>query len=256
MRLKRNEYRLIEERIKALNDDKYHLTQEHIDEVLARAHDELLRREKARIARQEARKRRLRRVVVGSAAIVSVLVVSFVYSALAPVTVSSANNFVRRASIWINDKLRLGVTFTEPVDDEAKKVLNANTEFSSLEEAAKNLNAPIVYFEDAGTLKFDKVSATGISSFTANPPILIKYKNDSDYITLDCYPMGESDTLALGNTTDDYVPLETKLGTVYFAELENAIHGIMTYQNYMITIKTTLGKDTALPIIQTLNALN
>ncbi len=251
MRLKRNEYRLIEERIKALNDDKYHLTQEHIDEVLARAHDELLRREKARIARQEARKRRLRRVVVGSAAIVSVLVVSFVYSALAPVTVSSANNFVRRASIWINDKLRLGVTFTEPVDDEARKVLNANTEFSSLEEAAKNLNAPIVYFEDAGALKFDKISATTTIDTVS---LLVKYQNDNDFITLDCYPIGESDTISLG--TDDYTNIDTILGTVYLSELQNSLYGMIPYQNYMITIRTTLDKETALAIIQTLNVFN
>lgn len=252
MRLKRNEYRLIEERIKALNDDKYHLTQEHIDEVLARAHDELLRREKARIARQEARKRRLRRVVVGSAAIVSVLVVFFVYSALAPVTVGSANNFVRRASIWINDKLRLGVTFTEPVDDEAKREINGYTTFDTLEDAAKQLKAPVIYLENSNDLTISSISA---NNTVANGEFFtLEYNHDDVNISVLCYPISESGFISLED--DSYAEIETKIGNVYMTEVENGVRGTAAYQNYIITIKSNLDKNAILPYVQNLNVFN
>ncbi len=251
--MNRNERRLLEEKIKSLNDDKYQLTDEHIEAVLAKAHDELLRRERVRIEKHEKRKSRLRRVVLVSAATVSLMVCCFAYSALAPVTVGSADNIVRRASIWINDTLHLGVTFTQPEDSDGGFQFNGKMEFATIEEAAEKLKTPIIYLGDAGDFHVDKVMAEEV--INSKTVVTIDYLDDNqNCIHLDNAPIYEGSEIMFD--ADGQENVETALGTVYLSETEEGTAAIAVYQNRIITITAPLNTDEIVPILQSLNVLN
>ena len=116
--MKRNDRKALEDQIRHMDDAPYP-SPEHIEEIKQRAFQQYMARQFQQTEvpeGQTTKKGRSARVVIIAAAAVCLMVVSFLYSALAPVTVSSANNVVRRAVIWINDQLHLGITFPEPLN--------------------------------------------------------------------------------------------------------------------------------------------
>lgn len=251
--MKHEQERSLTEKIESMNDDSYNPTQEHIEEVLRRTHAELLRREQLMNERKAKRKSRLRRVVVVSAATVGLMVGTFLYGALAPVTVSKANNILRRASIWINDTLHLGLEVSEPMDEEGRFKAGMETEFDTVEEAAKTLKTPIAYLGDAGSFYVDKVSINNIVDDVDN--VKVHYlDNDNNYISIINAPMYEDNSIMLDVDTQKSV--ETTIGTLYLSETEEGTMGMIAYQGRLITIKTTISEEESVPIFQTLEMLN
>ena len=162
--MKRNDRKALEDQIRHMDDAPYNPSPEHIEEIKQRAFQQYMARQfqQTEVPEGQTTKRKgiLRRVVIIAAAAVCLMVVSFLYIALAPVTVSSANNVVRRAVIWINDQLHLGITFPEPLNiDPDKAEITSYTTFSTLEEAKQRVNLPIIYLMDSGDLKLSDISA-------------------------------------------------------------------------------------------------
>lgn len=113
--MRKSELRRMEAKLRALDAE---LDNAQMDEITDRAHEEYLRCCVVRDTRRNSRwKRWCRRAMVAAAAAIALMVFSFAYAAVTPVTASTANNAVRRAAIWVNDALRLGVEFPMPADD-------------------------------------------------------------------------------------------------------------------------------------------
>ena len=240
--MKRNDRKALEDQIRHMDDAPYNPSPEHIEEIKQRAFQQYMARQSQQTEAPEGqstkRKGILRRVVIIAAAAVCLMVVSFLYSALAPVTVSSANNVVRRAVIWINDQLHLGITFPEPVDDSSKKEITSYTVFSTLEEAAQNTDLPLVYLKDSGNLTLSNISANVI----LNEKIMLSLtysNNKEDNLTILIYAY-ENSNINSAFSAANYRTISSDVGDVFACELEDGACAYLFYDGYSIRINTSL----------------
>lgn len=240
--MKRNDRKALEDQIRHMDDAPYNPSPEHIEEIKQRAFQQYMARQFQQTETPEGqttkRKGILRRVVIIAAAAVCLMVVSFLYSALAPVTISSANNVVRRAVIWINDQLHLGITFPEPVDDSSKKEITSYTVFSTLEEAAQNTDLPLVYLKDSGNLTLSNISANVI----LNEKIMLSLtysNNKEDNLTILIYAY-ENSNINSAFSAANYRTISSDVGDVFACELEDGACAYLFYDGYSIRINTSL----------------
>ena len=240
--MKRNDRKALEDQIQHMDDAPYNPSPEHIEEIKQRAFQQYMARQSQQTEAPEGqttkRKGILRRVVIIAAAAVCLMVVSFLYSALAPVTVSSVNNVVRRAVIWINDQLHLGITFPEPVDDSSKKEITSYTVFSTLEEAAQSTDLPVVYLKDGGDLTLSNISANVI----LNEKIMLSLtysNNKEDNLTILIYAY-ENSNINSAFSAANYRTISSDVGDVFACELEDGACAYLFYDGYSIRINTSL----------------
>lgn len=240
--MKRNDRKALEDQIRHMDDVPYNPSPEHIEEIKQRAFQQYMARQfqQTEIPEGQTTKRKgiLRRVVIIAAAAVCLMVVSFLYSALAPVTVSSANNVVRRAVIWINDQLHLGITFPEPVDDSSKKEITSYTVFSTLEEAAQSTDLPVVYLKDSGDLTLSNISANVI----LNEKIMLSLtysNNKEDNLTILIYAY-ENSNINSAFSAANYRTISSDVGDIFACELEDGACAYLFYDGYSIRINTSL----------------
>ena len=240
--MKRNDRKALEDQIRHMDDVPYNPSPEHIEEIKQRAFQQYMARQfqQTEVPEGQTTKRKgiLRRVVIIAAAAVCLMVVSFLYSALAPVTVSSANNVVRRAVIWINDQLHLGITFPEPVDDSSKKEITSYTVFSTLEEAAQSTDLPVVYLKDSGDLTLSNISANVI----LNEKIMLSLtysNNKEDNLTILIYAY-ENSNINSAFSAANYRTISSDVGDIFACELEDGACAYLFYDGYSIRINTSL----------------
>lgn len=188
--MKRNDRKAPEDQIRHMDDAPYNPSPEHIEEIKQRAFQQYMARQFQQTEVPEGQTTKRKGILAPRRdhrrSGVCLMVVSFLYSALAPVTVSSANNVVRRAVIWINDQLHLGITFPEPLNIDPDKVeITESTKFSTLEETVQHVNLPVIYLKDSGDLKLSSISADVI--LDEKPVLSIIYCNSNDNITILIY---------------------------------------------------------------------
>ncbi len=257
--MKLNNRKSLEQQIRHMDDTPYTPTPEHIEEIKQRAFQQYMARQsqpQQQSAPQRSGKKRgvLRRAAIIAAAAVCLMVLSFLYSALAPVTVSSANNVVRRAVIWINDQLHLGITFPEPIDtDPHKAEITGYTVFATLEEAAQRVDLPVVYLKDSGDLTLSSISANSVLHSKASLSLI--YKNDADNIMILIYTH-ESDRTNASFSSANYCKVSSAIGDVYICDAEGGANAYLFYGDYSIMISTSLDSSSLTPILSTLTLFN
>ena len=238
--MKRNDRKALEDQIRHMDDAPYNPSPEHIEEIKQRAFQQYMARQSQQTEATEGqttkRKGILRRVVIIAAAAVCLMVVSFLYSALAPVTVSSANNVVRRAVIWINDQLHLGITFPEPVDDSSKKEITSYTVFSTLEEAAQNTDLPIIYLKNNSDIELQSISINPILNGKVSLSIL--YRDNDQKILIAIYPNENSSAASF--SAANYRTISSDVGDVFACESEDGANAYLFYDDYSIMINSSL----------------
>lgn len=256
--MKRNDRKALEDQIRHMDDAPYNPSPEHIEEIKQRAFQQYMARQfqQTEVPEGQTTKRKgiLRRVVIIAAAAVCLMVVSFLYSALAPVTVSSANNVVRRAVIWINDQLHLGITFPEPVDSDLGKTdITGYTVFSTLEEAAQHVGLPVFYLKDSGNMALSSISANII----LNERVVLStiYSDDTNNITIVVYANNNNSTLSAFFAAN-YRILSLAVGDVFVCESEDGANAYLFYDDYSIRISTSLDVETFIPLLHNLALFN
>ena len=252
--MKRNDRKALEDQIRHMDDAPYNPSPEHIEEIKQRAFQQYMARQSQQTEVPEGqttkRKGILRRVVIIAAAAVCLMVVSFLYSALAPVTVSSANNVVRRAVIWINDQLHLGITFPEPLNiDPDKAEITESTKFSTLEETVQHVNLPVIYLKDSGDLKLSSISEDVI--LDEKPVLSIIYCNSNDNITILIYAHDSTNAISSSFATN-YRIVSSNVGDVFVCESEDGANAYLFYDDYSIRINTSLDLSTFCTVLQSL----
>ena len=256
--MKRNDRKALEDQIRHMDDAPYNPSPEHIEEIKQRAFQQYMARQSQQTEAPEGqttkRKGILRRVVIIAAAAVCLMVVSFLYSALAPVTVSSANNVVRRAVIWINDQLHLGITFPEPPNNGLEKTdITGHTVFSTLEEAAQHIRLPIVYLRDSADLTLSSISVKVIlDEMTVMSTV---YSNNSDNITIFTYAHESTNALSSAFASN-YCTVSSDVGDIFVYDAEDGAHAYLFYDDFSIRISTSLDKETFISLLHSLTLFN
>ena len=176
--MKKLNKRILEARMQDMLNQPTEADMAQLEETKARAYAEYQRRQdaQAHAAEQKAahqKSRRLRTAVVCALA-AAFLVLPLVYTILMPVSVSNANHFVRKATIWINDTLHLNIEIDEPLQEQEQiieDVVVSESVFTTLEEARSYLDEPMLVLDSADTgLALESIAITkypeGIKSIT------------------------------------------------------------------------------------------
>lgn len=256
--MKLNDRKLLEDQIRHMDGALYNPSPRHIEEIKRRAFRLYMARQswnqQPEIFQPQGAKRKgiLHRIAIVCAAAVCLMVVSFLYSALAPVTISSADNVVRRAAIWVNDQLHLGITFPEPVSDAPKKEATESSVFFTLEEAAQNTNSPIIYLMDDSDLELQSISISPVLNGKAS--LSIHYAKDNQNLFIAVYPNENSSALSFSAT--NYCIVSSCIGAVYACETEDGVNAYLFYDDYSIRINTSLGYDDFCLMLQYLALFN
>lgn len=255
--MKLNNRKSLEQQIRHMDDTPYTPTPEHMEEIKRRAFQQYMARQsqpQQQSAPQRSGKKRgvLRRAAIIAAAAVCLMVLSFLYSALAPVTVSSANNVVRRAVIWINDQLHLGITFPEPIDtDPHKAEITDYTVFATLEEAAQRVDLPVVYLKDSGDLTLSSISANVILNGNTSLSLLYININNNQRLSITIYSFETSNTISSFSAAN-YRTVSSDVGDVFVCESEDGANAYLFYDDYSIRINTSLDAKLFIPLLQNL----
>lgn len=204
----------IERRIRSLEEMPYCPTDKRIEEIKQRAFEEYeqLTRAKRKNALKSKRRSILHCVKIFSALVVFLLMGSFAYSVLTPVTISNANSFVRRAFIWINNQMNLGITFLSPIDDANSEKYDNTQTIQSILELQNVTSAPIIYIPESDDLQIKRINL--IASSPNQKEINIWYATiDNKTIVIRNVQTFEGSAIRIG--TKSLNTIETSVGKVY-----------------------------------------
>lgn len=230
-----------------------------LEDVKTRAFAEYERRqamEAQTAADKAARKksRRLRTVIVCALA-AALIVLPLVYTCLMPVTVSNANNFVRKATIWINDKLHLDIEIDEPLSNDGEVIDDvkiAEKKFLTFEEAAAYLGEPLLVLNcDETELRLKDIC---ITSFPEGSRTVEQTYVHGDYeCILSLKELFSLDVAAL--SVETYY-ITTEVGALNAWMNEENIRAVGVVDKWIVQLKTTLDEKTAVNAFETLSYFN
>ena len=212
----KEEMREMENRIRQLEEEPYNPSPERIEAIKQRAFEEyqmyLQIRERKRARAKKRRRSILRRVVVVAAVAVCFFAASVVYSVFAPVFSANANNFVRKAAIWINNQFHLGITFSTPVDDSDKALFSNNNEFTSIDELISAVNMPIVFFNESDDFVIKNIEISNTDEYSKRVS-LHYYSPQNEWINIYIEPLYDRNTI--GINTSVIKEIITPIGSAY-----------------------------------------
>lgn len=145
-------------KVEALLAEPFTNDEARMQQISEQAYVELLRR--AAEQPVKAKKKGLWRSVPALCALVIILMVAPVISTiLNPVSYSRANQFVRKATVWVNDTFKLDIEL--PVEEgETIKQESVTTVFETSEEAAEYLRSNILVIGDFEGNKLESIEVT------------------------------------------------------------------------------------------------
>ncbi len=240
-RLNAKEQRLLEEKIRVSYETDTVITDEEIDAIKQSAYEDYMNSQEYKqksIQKKEKGRTIAKRLVAVTAVAIILFVAPFVYSVLMPVTMSKADSIMRKAAIWMNDTLHLGIDIAVPApkDDQS----NAKTETPlvdpAIEELASASTLPIVYIPTNETVSLDSI--THNKAHLQHEQIIIQYKiKDKGTITIKIAPMQQSSTMAL---SENVTQLQTEAGTVFFWTAEKDTYAVCYNTHFKFNIFSNL----------------
>lgn len=211
------------------------LDSQRLREAEERAREAYLRREKRR---QRGRSLR-RRVMVGAAATLAVLVVSFAYTVISPSAVSTANNALRRASIWVNDKLHLGIRFDVPVDDAPKVDLDTVKTYASMDAALAELGVPLVGFAPESGAVLERIEAVEMTEDEYRYSLTYRMKDKVVFVVMET--LGDENVTAM--LIEERIEIDTPMGMMICGEGKENWSGEIMANSYQIRVFGALEFD-------------
>lgn len=251
--MNKKQQRELENKIWEAMEEPAELTPDEIAGIRERAHSAYLEKMENKQQPRTTQKKSgfLRRVVAVFAIAVGLMVLSVVYTVLAPVTVGNANSFVRRAVIWINDQLHLGISFPVPEDEESDIDSMTIRFFSSPQEAAEALNMPVAYFSNTEELQITGVDMMPYGDYSSS--LFIRYASGEKSISIRQEPL-KNDVYDLDSYDNDLIICP--IGTIYVWSNDNENRAIVFYSDYVIQINSTVSKDIFENACQSLSIIN
>lgn len=201
--------------------------------------------------RQKAEKRTQKSSISHKFAVTAIIAIcliggSFLFSVFAPTVVSSANDFMKRAGIWVNDVLRLGIVVETPIEsaDDGLDSSKSQTVFNSVEEASQYFNVSLLILRD-GSQKYilnDPVATLGIEPFFS---LKYGYRIGDDFISI-VFERILSDTEI--HIQSNMGTMQTAIGNLFIISQESESCYMFVDDSYLVTITTTLSQESIVPI--------
>lgn len=242
----------LEDMVRQLAEEPYNPSEKHIEEIKQRAFAEYEQIMAAKQKMKEKRKGTLRRVVVTAAAIICLLVGSTVIALLNPLQSGNADNFFRRAVIWVNDQLHLGIELPMPKDENKVQFHEGNI-ISSISDIAETIDFPIVYFKDKQDLYFDTIIKEE-DPFLNETVVILKYTTPDGIIRI-VNQAGSTFSVTSINS-DAVTTIQTEIGNIYIYEAEASIRGLLTIDNANATIIGTMSLERFIYYCQCIQSFN
>lgn len=248
--MRKSELRRMEAKLRALETE---LDDAQMDEITDRAHEEYLRRCVVRDTRRNSRwKRYCRRVMVVAAATIALMVCSFAYTVMTPVTVSTANNAVRRAAIWVNDALQLGVEFPMPVDDGSRTKKLDSMVYNSLESAYEVLGINFLKIEELRGLHFDKLEVIEMGEEMYE--FQIQYSNLDEILYITMSTLSDENTIDV--VTQDSIIVSSLIGDVTIWKSGDDLRALTVLDGYLIQIQSNLSMDDFIELCKSISSFS
>ena len=243
----------LEDMVRQLAEEPYNPSEKHIEEIKQRAFEEYEQIMAAKQKMKEKRKGTLRRVVVTAAAIVCLLVGSTVIALLNPLQSGDADNFFRRAVIWVNDQLHLGIQLPLPKNEETKAQFAEGDIMPSILDVAETVDFPIVYLEETQDLHFDLITKE-IEPFSNEITVNLKYTATDGTIRI----INKSGSLSniSSTNTNEVITVQTSLGNVVIFETEDFFKGVIAIDNVYITLIGEIPIEHFMNICKSIRILN
>lgn len=169
---------------------------ERFETMKERVYAECVRRsdsEEVVPAKHTANKRGYRHYAMAAVVMaIAFIFIPVIYTALFPVTVSNANNVMRRAGVWINNTLRLGIEFPEPIDDDnyigAPKAIGSYT-FQTEKEVVSFIGESIIALDpNLSGLVVDSINVIIDKNNISQINISYTYNDCSVYLNCESIP--------------------------------------------------------------------
>lgn len=226
----------LEDMVRQLAEEPYNPSEKHIEEIKQRAFEEYEQIMAAKQKMKEKRKSTLRRVVVTAAAIVCLLIGSTVIALLNPLQSGNADNFFRRAVIWVNDQLHLGIELPM-LKEENKAQFDEGTVIASISEVVDSINFPIVYLKETPNLHFDQIEKE-TDSFSDEVTVTLGYTTPEGTIRITNKSGSISNITSIN--VGETIFIQTAIGDVIIIETETFIRGILMMDNVYVSLTGTM----------------
>ena len=230
----------LEDMVRQLAEEPYNPSEAHIEEIKRQAFEEYDQIMAAKQKMKEKRKGTLRRVVVTAAAIICLLVGSTVIALLNPLQSGNADNFFRRAVIWVNDQLHLGIEFAVPDEEKKNAFFNNGEEIESIQEAAKSLNMCIVCLMGNEDLVLEGIDYN-VDSFTNEKIVTLRYKINNASISIVTKTGMDYNTISINSKA--VKKIETSVGEIVLLETGDSVRGVVIYENVYAILSNTMSMD-------------
>lgn len=255
--MNKKQQRELENKIREAMEEPADLTEDEIADIRNRAYSAYQKKmadEKQPSKNRKKKSGLLRRTVAVFAIAIGLIVMSVVYSVLAPVTVGNANSFVRRAAIWVNDQLHLGISFSVPPENELRETNSKQVSFASIEEAAKSLNRPIVYIQDQDIDGLEYCGLETVSGADDLFIVLLHYRIGDDNINISIEELIDEEAFSINK--DIHTILLSPIGELIVIETEEENRAIVFYKDYLVEIYGSLPKEQFIKCCCALNVIN
>lgn len=192
-----------------------------------------------------------RRLAIAMSIAICLISGSFLFSALAPTVVSSANDFMRRAGIWVNDVLQLGIEVERPLegaDDGLSTDAKTKTEFTSVEEASEYFGVPLLKLKD----DVDGYSLTppevelGIETFYR---LQYTYTFNTHELTLNFEHILTETNVNIRNDTET---IKSDIGIFSLWEQDSRTELLLIHGEYIVRISTSFSSQDLLLFLHSL----
>lgn len=223
----------LEDMVRQLAEEPYNPSEAHIEEIKRQAFEEYDQIMAAKQKMKEKRKGTLRRVVVTAAAIICLLIGSTVIALLNPLQSGNADNFFRRAVIWVNDQLHLGIELPVQEKEKSSSEFHASQQINSLREIASSLNTSIVCFGDNDDLCLEFINEDTFSPLPESI-VTLRYSTSDGIINIE-NQIGTYFNMV--NIHSDFVSeINTPVGNLTVWETENITRGVLLLDNNFVSI--------------------
>lgn len=214
--MKKSKQKVVEARIQAAVNAYENYDEERMNLVKQRAFAEYTRRmQPGETTRPEKSRSKIKSLCRGAMAVcvlaLALVVIPVVYTALMPVTVGNAHDFVYTAGLWLNDTLHLGLEFEKPMlDNEALEAVKEakSVQYDTVEEAAAVLGYPIYALdEEASGYRLEKVEIQYMVDNVFH--VFLRYTRGECEVIITQQPMLDSNIVA---PMSDTITLQSDAG--------------------------------------------
>lgn len=236
-------------KVDALLAEAFTNDEARMQQIREQAHAELLRRTAEQPVK--TKKKGLWRSVPALCALVIILIVAPIVAIIAnPVSYSRANQFVRKATVWVNDTFKLDIELPVP-EGENMALEVSDSVFTSVQKAADYIDKNLLVLDETVGCLIDNIEVNVVADGYYVLKINCRYKEREIMLLLESTMMEMVITPVNGAEN-----IETTAGALWMWNSDGTQVAAGYIDEWTVHIYADLDHDTALSVFQTLKWLN